>query len=45
MRSSSVPYTFTGLDHTTGYTVIVTADGMTESSSLSVTADPINVME
>ena len=34
---------FTGLDHSTGYTVTVTAEGMTQSVSTTVTADPINV--
>lgn len=34
---------FTGLDHTTGYTIIVTAEGMTQSTEISVTSDPINV--
>ena len=34
---------FTGLDHTKSYTVIVTAEGMTQSTSIEITAEPINV--
>lgn len=34
---------FTGLDHSTGYTVQVIAIGMTQNVSASVTADPITV--
>ncbi len=34
---------FTGLDHTYGYTVTVTAVGMTQSVSASVTPDPITL--
>lgn len=36
---------FTGLDHSTAYTVKVTAAGMTQSASVSVTADPITVTD
>lgn len=35
--------TFEDLDHSTSYTVIVTAEGMTQSQSITATADPINV--
>ena len=45
ITTDNLEYTFTGLDHTTGYTVIVTAEGMTESASVSVTADPIKVLD
>lgn len=34
---------FTGLDHTSGYTVTVTAEGSSKTVSTEVTADPINV--
>lgn len=34
---------FTGLDHASGYTVTVTAEGSSKSTSTEVTADPINV--
>lgn len=34
---------FTGLDHTTGYTIMVTAEGMTQSTEINITPDPINV--
>lgn len=34
---------FDGLDHSTGYTVKVTAEGMTQSVTATVTADPITV--
>lgn len=34
---------FTGLDHTTGYTIIVTAEGMTQSAEIIVTPDPVQV--
>lgn len=43
VSTTDTTYTFTDLDHTTGYTVLVTADGMTQSTSTSVTAEPINV--
>lgn len=36
-------YTFTGLDHSTGYTVTVMADGMPQSVSTSISANPINI--
>lgn len=41
--TTDLTYTFTGLDHSTGYTVMVTAEGMPQSVSTSVTAEPINV--
>ena len=41
--TTDLTYTFTGLDHSTGYTVIVTAEGMPQSVSTSITAEPINV--
>lgn len=34
---------FTGLDHTSGYTITVTAEGSSKTVSTAVTADPINV--
>jgi serine/threonine protein kinase len=34
---------FTNLDHATGYTITVTAEGMPKSVSTQVTADPINI--
>lgn len=34
---------FTGLDHTTGYTILVTAEGMLKSAETSVSADPVNI--
>ena len=43
VTTEETTYTFTGLDQTAGYTVLVTADGMTGSRSTSVTANPINV--
>ena len=43
VSTTDFAYTFTGLDHSTGYTVLVTADGMPQSVSTSVTANPINV--
>lgn len=45
VTTDALEYTFTGLDHTTGYTVTVTAEGMTETASISVTADPVKVTE
>lgn len=45
ITTDALEYTFSGLDHATGYTVIVTAEGMTESASVSVSADPIRVTE
>lgn len=44
VSTTDTGYTFTGLDHATGYTVLVTADGMPQSTSASVTAEPINVV-
>ena len=35
--------TFEGLDHSTGYTVIITAEGMARSEEITITADPINI--
>ena len=35
--------TFDGLDHSTGYTVIITAEGMARSEEITITADPINI--
>ena len=43
VSTTDLQYTFTGLDHSTGYTVLVTADGMPQSASTSITANPINV--
>lgn len=43
LTTSETTISFTGLDHTTGYTVLVTAEGMTQSVTTKVTADPINV--
>lgn len=37
--------TFTGLDHTTGYTVTISAVGVGKSVSTSVTANPITVTD
>lgn len=34
---------FTGLDHSSGYTVEVTAVGMTQSASVTISADPITI--
>lgn len=41
--TDTMEYTFTELDHSTGYTVMITAEGMTESASVSVSANPIRV--
>lgn len=35
--------TFEGLDHTTGYTVKVTAQGMSQSATAAITANPITI--
>ena len=35
--------TFDGINETTAYTVEVTADGMTQSARLSVSANPVNI--
>lgn len=43
VTTTELSYTFTGLDHSTGYTVTVSAEGMPHSESVSVTADPIHV--
>lgn len=43
ISTTDLSYTFTGLDHSTGYTVLVTADGMQQSTSTSITANPINI--
>lgn len=43
LTTSETTITFTGLDHATGYTVSVTAEGTPKSVSTTVTADPINV--
>ena len=43
VSTTDLSYTFNGLDHSTGYTVLVTADGMTQSTSVSVTANPIRL--
>jgi hypothetical protein len=44
VSTTDFTYTFTNLDHSTGYTVLVTADGMTQSTSASVTANPITII-
>lgn len=43
VTTTDLTYTFTDLDHSTGYTILVTAEGMTQSASTSVTANPIRV--
>lgn len=43
ITTTDLSYTFTGLDHSTAYTVLVTAEGMPQSASTSVTANPIRV--
>ena len=43
VTTTDMRYTFTNLDHSTGYTVLVTAEGMTQSATASVTANPITV--
>ena len=43
ITTTDLTYTFSGLDHSTGYTVLVTAEGMPQSVSASVTANPIQV--
>lgn len=43
VSTTDFSYTFTELDHSTGYTVLVTADGMPQSASTTVTANPINI--
>lgn len=43
VSTTDLNYTFHNLDHATGYTVLVTADGMTQSVSASVTANPVTI--
>ena len=43
IATAETTVTFTGLDHSTGYTVQVIAIGMTQNSTTSVTANPITV--
>lgn len=43
LTTSDTTITFTGLDHTTGYTITVTAEGMPKSVSTQVSANPIHI--
>lgn len=43
LTTDGTSITLTGLDHSTGYTVLVTAEGMTSSSSIEVSPNPIHV--
>lgn len=43
LTTGDTTLTFTNLDHTTGYTIIVTAEGMQQGASTQVSADPVNV--
>ena len=43
LTTAETTVTFTDLDHTSGYTVTVTAEGMTQSVDTKVSADPVHV--
>lgn len=43
VSTMDLSYTFTELDLSTGYTVQVTADGMTQSTSTSISANPVSI--
>lgn len=45
ITTAETGYTFTGLDHSVGYTVEVTAAGMNRSVSTTVTANPVTVTD
>lgn len=45
INTSDTAAEFNGLDHSWGYTVTVTAEGSSKSTSVEVTADPINVTD
>lgn len=40
---SGLEYTFTGMDHLTPCTVEITANGMSQSASVSITANPVTI--
>ena len=45
VTTADTALTFTDLDHTTGYTIIVTAEGIHQGVSTQVSANPANVTE
>ncbi|MBQ7415475.1 MAG: fibronectin type III domain-containing protein [Oscillospiraceae bacterium] len=45
VTTSETTVTFTDLDQSNGYTIIVTAEGMTQSASTSVSAAPVTVTD
>lgn len=45
ITTADTTITFDGLDHTTAYTIKVTAQGMTQSATAAITANPITITD